>query len=92
MKARIPVVLALAMLCGAPAFAQDAMAPAGAGTAMQQDGMRHDATMKKDDAMKGDAMKSGKDAMKPGHKAMKRHARDAGGGMSGDAMKSDGGK
>jgi pentapeptide MXKDX repeat protein len=76
MKTVISLVLAASFACASAVFAQDAMQPASAGSAMKQDamksgdtmmkkdasGMKHD-SMKKHDAKKGDAMQHG-DAMK----------------------------
>ena len=66
MFAALPFAIAMGVLAGAPALAQDAM-PASSGSAMSQDGMQHkDAmkgsmhkhgTMMKKDAMHGDTMK-----------------------------------
>ncbi|WP_114239168.1 hypothetical protein [Dyella sp. C9] len=93
MKTVISLVLAASMACASVAFAQDAMQPASAGSAMKQDAMKSGDAMKKPAA--GQAMKHSGKPMSNGMKA--GDAMQQGDGMNKqatppatDAMKSGG--
>ncbi|WP_130620183.1 pentapeptide MXKDX repeat protein [Dyella amyloliquefaciens] len=85
MKTVISLVLAASFACASVAFAQDAMQPASAGSAMKQDAMKSSDTMMKKDAsgMKHDSMKK--------HDAKKGDAMQHGDAMKKDAGSTDGG-
>lgn len=90
MKTVISLVLAASFACASVAFAQDAMQPASAGSAMKQDAMKSSDTMMKKDASgmkhdgmkKHDTMKKG-DAMQHGDTMKKDAGSTDGGAMSG---------